>query len=213
MHDLAFLPHLTGFAVQPLRIDAERVDLRATAIQRWAACPVCRRPSSRVHSRYERHVADLPWNRARVVLHVLARRFRCAFAECPRRIFCERLPALAAVYARCTNLLATLLQMHDCECATAADGLDCLDYLANNERPDIVLLDMGLPRCDGPQTVRLIRENPQFRGLKVFSLSGKSPQEVGLTTGPNGVDGWFAKPVNPKKLWEAIQEALKGSAN
>ena len=83
MHDLAFLPHLTGFAVQPLRIDAERVDLRATAIQRWAACPVCRRPSSRVHSRYERHVADLPWNRARVVLHVLARRFRCAFAECP----------------------------------------------------------------------------------------------------------------------------------
>jgi carbon storage regulator CsrA len=109
-------------------------------------------------------------------------------------------------------LLATLLQMHDCECATAKDGIDCLEYL-RHERPDIVLMDMGLPRCDGAETVRQIRDNPELRGLKVFSISGKSPQEVGLSTGPTGVDAWFAKPVNPQKLWEAIQQALKGSTN
>jgi carbon storage regulator CsrA len=111
------------------------------------------------------------------------------------------------------ELLAKLLQMHDCECATAADGLDCLDYLAHHEKPDIVLLDMGLPRCDGPQTVRHIRDNPDFRDLKVFSISGKSPQELGLATGPGGVDAWFSKPVNTQKLWEAMQQAVKGSRN
>jgi hypothetical protein len=47
-----------------------------------------------VHSRYERHLADLPWSGVRVTLHVLARRFRCLSTECSRRIFCERLPAL-----------------------------------------------------------------------------------------------------------------------
>jgi carbon storage regulator CsrA len=111
------------------------------------------------------------------------------------------------------ELLARLLQMHDCECDTAADGVDCLEYLAHHEKPDIVLLDMGLPRCDGPQTVRHIRDNPQLRGLKVFSISGKSPQELGLPTGPEGVDAWFSKPVNTQKLWEAIQQAVKGSRN
>jgi carbon storage regulator CsrA len=111
------------------------------------------------------------------------------------------------------ELLSKLLQLHDCECDTATDGVDCMEYLANHEKPDIVLLDMGLPRCDGPQTVRHIRDDPHLRGLKVFSISGKSPQELGLPTGPDGVDAWFSKPVNTQKLWEAIQQAVKGSIN
>ena len=110
MHELAFLPHLSDFTVEPLHVDAERLGLRVTAIRRQAACPVCHRLSARVHSRYERRVADLPWNCARVLLRILARRFRCAVAACPRRIFCERLPSLVGVYARCTELLRELLQ-------------------------------------------------------------------------------------------------------
>jgi transposase len=63
-----------------------------------------------VHSRYERHIADLPWSGVRVTLHLLARRFRCLFTDCPRRIFCERLPFLVAAYARRTRPLTALLQ-------------------------------------------------------------------------------------------------------
>lgn len=110
MHNLAFAPHLNGFDVEVMRADGDHVELRVVATRPRAACPVCHQPSSRVHSRYERHVADLPWSRARVMLRVLARRFRCVVAECPRRIFCERLPGLVAVYARCTELLTALLQ-------------------------------------------------------------------------------------------------------
>ena len=109
MRDLAFVPHLNGFAVEPLHFGAKRVELRVAATAARAPCPLCRHPSARVHSRYERRVADLPWSRSRVVLRVQARRFRCLVAECPRRIFCERLPAVAAVYARRTPWLAALL--------------------------------------------------------------------------------------------------------
>src|SRR4028119_1628455 len=100
MRDLAFLPHLESFAVEPLHVDAERVELRVVPTEARAPCPLCRRVSARVHSRYERSFADLPWSRARVVLRVQARRFRCLVAECPRRIFCARLPTVAAAYAR-----------------------------------------------------------------------------------------------------------------
>src|ERR671932_1244399 len=104
------MPHLRGFEVHVLRVDAQAVELRVVAVRPEAPCPGCGRPSSSVHSRYERRVADLCWSQARVLLRVLARRFRCVFPGCPRRIFCERLPALVAVYARRTVVLAALLQ-------------------------------------------------------------------------------------------------------
>ncbi len=109
------------------------------------------------------------------------------------------------------ELLAGLLAMHGCECSTASDGQDCLDYLSSHERPDFVLLDMWMPRCDGPGALRQIRGDPRLAGLKVFSISGTSPEDLGVGTGPDGVDAWFAKPLNPRKLWEAMQKSLTGS--
>lgn len=106
------------------------------------------------------------------------------------------------------ELLAGLLNMNGCDCATAADGLDCLDYLSRHAKPDFVLLDMGLPRCDGPQTLQQIRSDPRLSDLKVFSISGRSPQELGLRTGPGGIDAWFQKPLNPQQLWEAMKQRL-----
>ena len=107
-------------------------------------------------------------------------------------------------------LLAGLLKMKGCACDTAADGLDALDYLKSNERPDVVLLDMILPRCDGPETLAAIRREPRLAGLKVFAVSGHSPAELGLKTGPGGVDGWFRKPLDPRQLWETLRPELPG---
>ena len=71
-----------------------------------AACPLCRHPSERVHSRYTRHLGDLPWQGRVGELHLQVRRFRCATADCPRRVFPERLPAVAAPRVRHTRRLA-----------------------------------------------------------------------------------------------------------
>lgn len=74
----------------------------ARARRRVVACPVCGHASRRVHSRYERTLADLPWHGLRVRLTVQVRRFFCDAPECTRRIFTERLPRTAAPYARRT---------------------------------------------------------------------------------------------------------------
>nr|WP_244442550.1 ISL3 family transposase [Azospirillum lipoferum] len=71
-----------------------------------AACPLCHCPSARVHSRYSRHLGDLPWQGRVGDLHLQVRRFRCAVADCPRRIFAEPLPTVAAPRVRRTRRLA-----------------------------------------------------------------------------------------------------------
>lgn len=68
-------------------------------------CPVCQCCSEKVHSRYTRLVADLPWMGWAVQLELHTRRFFCQNSECPRQIFVERLPTVVAPYARRTMRL------------------------------------------------------------------------------------------------------------
>lgn len=82
--------------------DAATLHIAITTIQRWARCPVCGRRSRRLHSRYERTLADLPWCGAPVLIHLHTRRFRCRVRWCRRKVFTERLPALTAASARRT---------------------------------------------------------------------------------------------------------------
>ena len=102
------------------------------------------------------------------------------------------------------EMLAGFLRMHGYEVATAADGLEAIEYLDSNEEPSVILIDMRMPRCDGPTTIRRIRENPAFDGVKIFAISGTSPQENGLDVAEREVDGWFTKPLNPKSLVDAM---------
>lgn len=69
-----------------------------------ARCPLCSSRSARVHSRYPRTLADLPWRGIAVAFKVHARKFFCENKACERRIFCERLPDVEA-YARKTGRL------------------------------------------------------------------------------------------------------------
>src|SRR4051812_20731083 len=106
------MPHLAGLRVEQVAIadDAVQIDLHRTA--RTTRCPGCRRRSRRVHSSYTREIADLPIAGCEVVLHLRVRRFRCAASKCPRRIFAEQVPGLAARRARrSTPLLAALQEV------------------------------------------------------------------------------------------------------
>src|SRR5579885_877759 len=74
-----------------------------------ACCPLCQRPSERVHSRYRRRVADLPWANLAVQVCLRVRRFFCDNRACARRIFTERLPTVVVPYGRNTLRLVEAL--------------------------------------------------------------------------------------------------------
>jgi transposase len=87
--------------------DATRqITLAVRATQARAPCPVCTTPASHIHSHYERILADLPWAAYRVRLQLRVRKWFCHNPRCRRRIFTERLPTVAAPWARRTLRLA-----------------------------------------------------------------------------------------------------------
>ena len=80
-----------------------------TSTQQVVPCPVCAACTPRVHSRYTRTLADLPWGTARVRWQLRVRKFVCINAQCSRRIFTERLPGVVAPWARQTQRLVAWL--------------------------------------------------------------------------------------------------------
>jgi transposase len=80
-----------------------------TSTQQGVPCPVCAVFTPRVHSRYTRTLADLPWGTARVQWQLRVRKFVCTNAQCSRRIFTERLPGVVAPWARQTRRLVAWL--------------------------------------------------------------------------------------------------------
>jgi carbon storage regulator CsrA len=101
-------------------------------------------------------------------------------------------------------LLSSYLRMSGFCVETARDGHETLEFLASHARPDVVLMDMRLPRIDGPATVAAIRENSAYCGLRIFAVSGSPRAEFDLPIGAGGVDAWFQKPLNPKRLVDAM---------
>lgn len=107
------------------------------------------------------------------------------------------------------ELLSGYLQMSGFQVDTAADGLQAMVRLTQEQRPDVVLLDMRMPRFDGEKTISAIRCNPSYRGLKVFAVSGTPMNETNVSVNENGVDRWFSKPLDPRDLVSAINEDLR----
>src|SRR2546430_10178178 len=106
-----FLPETTSLQLNSWQLDdtATLVTLHVTATQKVVPCPGCAVFTPRVHSRYTRTLADLPWGVARVRWQLRVRKFVCTNAQCPRRIFTERLPDVVAPSARRTRRLAAWL--------------------------------------------------------------------------------------------------------
>lgn len=93
-----------------LRLDGYKIDesaayfvMHLSSTQTIVPCPICSRTTQRVHSRYERTLADLPCTDFRLVLVIHVGKFFCLNDNCYRRIFTERLPQFALPWARKTE--------------------------------------------------------------------------------------------------------------
>ncbi len=101
---LPLLP--SGLVVEQVLPGPGRIVIVARPSLPISTCPNCHTPSSRVHSRYERRLADLPWQGRPVAIRLWVRRFFCVEPGCPRRTFAERLPGIARPSARRGERLA-----------------------------------------------------------------------------------------------------------
>src|SRR5216683_8257693 len=105
MRSPILLPDPACLHLSLLRADEQMITAVVATTAHEAICPVCHTHCERVHSRYVRVLADLPWMGCAVQLELHVRRFFCLNQECARRIFTERLPTVVAPYARRTTRL------------------------------------------------------------------------------------------------------------
>jgi transposase len=108
--DTPFFPSSPSLQLEQVVIEPQAVIFVLRSFAATTACPDCGQASGRVHSRYRRHLTDLPAQGRVFRVQLLARRFFCPAADCPRRIFTERLPDVVAVQGRTTT------RLHDAHC-------------------------------------------------------------------------------------------------
>src|SRR5262249_7525366 len=101
----ALLPASAGLRLERLALGSSSVTLFLQSTTATASCPLCGALSDRIHSHYQRRLADLPWRGRAVRLCLSVRRLFCPEPSRSRRIFADRFPTLAEVRARTTTEL------------------------------------------------------------------------------------------------------------
>jgi CheY-like chemotaxis protein len=96
------------------------------------------------------------------------------------------------------QLIRVNLELEGFEVVTAADGAECLDVV-RRVRPDVVTLDVVMPRLDGVRTAAMLRADPETRHVRIAMVSG-SPW-----AGEAGADAYVGKPFEPAELVAVVR--------
>ena len=99
----------------------------------------------------------------------------------------------------------TLLQREGYEVVTAVDGFEALSKIAE-ANPDIVFVDIMMPRLDGYQTCALIKNNPEYANTPVIMLSSKDGLFDKARGRIVGSDEYLTKPFTKDQLLQAVQQ-------
>ncbi|MET9763539.1 response regulator [Streptomyces sp. NPDC006372] len=105
------------------------------------------------------------------------------------------------------QLIRVNLELEGLEVVTAADGAECLDVV-HQVRPDVVTLDVVMPRLDGLRTAARLRADPRTRDVPLAIVSACSQHEVesGLEV---GIDAFLAKPFEPAELVGMVRQLIE----
>ena len=148
-------PSLTTFREITIDDNNKLIFCKVAVTQSTTPCPVCSELASRIHSDYQRTMADLPWAGIPVRLLLVVRRFFCKNKACHRKIFSERIPTVAAPWARRTQRLAKAQQAIGLK-AGASDGMRLCTALAMDAGIDLLLALIRLVEIPNHQTPQVL---------------------------------------------------------
>ncbi|MFJ2843485.1 ISL3 family transposase [Streptomyces griseofuscus] len=153
---------LDGLQVDDVELSGDTVTVTARACAGEAVCPGCGMRSRRVHSCYQRRLADAAVGGRPVVVHLQVRRFRCRTASCPRATFVEQIAGLTFRHGRRSQRLQAVLQMVALMLAGRAGARLAAVLSAAASRSTLLRLIHALP---DPSTV-----TPRVLGVDDFAL-------------------------------------------
>ncbi len=105
------------------------------------------------------------------------------------------------------TLLAQTFVAEGYEVANAHDGIDCMNKMASFQ-PDVVIMDIMMPRLDGVDATRLIRRNRMQAGTLIVALSARADEETRGRMKEAGADLFMRKPFVIAKLVDRVGRML-----
>jgi DNA-binding response OmpR family regulator len=105
------------------------------------------------------------------------------------------------------EMIKAILMADGYEVITATDGTEALET-ARAERPDLILLDVMLPKLDGYRVCRLLKFDQNYKHIPIIMLTAKTEEQSMATGIRTGADQYLTKPVDPDTLLSAIAAEL-----
>lgn len=105
------------------------------------------------------------------------------------------------------ELMQRTIEGRGWEVLTAADGEQALEK-AETRRPDLILLDVVLPKKNGYQVCRQLKQGTSTKSIKIIMVSSKSQESDRYWGLKQGADGYLVKPFAPAELLRAVEQAL-----
>jgi CheY-like chemotaxis protein len=103
-------------------------------------------------------------------------------------------------------IYGTYLRAMGCDVFTAADGRRAIDE-AKNLLPDVIVMDLAMPRLDGWEAIRQLRDSSWTRRIPIIAVSAVPLSRE--TAFDAGCDAYLMKPCEPQVLWAQIRALLK----
>jgi CheY-like chemotaxis protein/signal transduction histidine kinase/HAMP domain-containing protein len=105
--------------------------------------------------------------------------------------------------------LNSLLERHEMQVINASNGYEAIDLLEKSDELSLVLMDVMMPEMDGYETMRRIRNKPQFKLLPIIALTAKAMKGDREKCLEAGASDYVAKPVNSEQLLSLVRMWLR----
>ena len=110
------------------------------------------------------------------------------------------------------QLIAVNLTLEGFDVSTAVDGKDCLEKVTD-ARPDVITLDVMMPRLDGWVTATQLRRNPETASIKVVLITARAQEDDRDRGRQIGVDAYLTKPFDPAEMIRVVRELAGAPAS
>ena len=109
------------------------------------------------------------------------------------------------------TIYSTVLRHLGYQVIEAQDGVQAVD-LARSEHPDLILMDISIPRIDGWEATRILRDDPSTQDIPIVALTAHALSDDRERAAEVGFSSYLAKPIEPRAVVDEVRRWIGGNS-
>jgi len=108
------------------------------------------------------------------------------------------------------KLLEIILQPHGCRLLSAINGVEAIQ-IATREQPDLILMDMHLPKVSGYDATKILKSQPETAHIAIVALTAQAMEDQRQQALTAGCDDYISKPIDTRAFPDQVRQYLNSS--